>query len=96
MFSRTMLFEDINTIRRSKNSNLKTAKVHFISFSYNIAVHCRVHTAQGKPGKRDFFEKKSGKPQKVREFSDHFYNLRKNSGNFILPNISGGTLRVNE
>ena len=39
----------------------------------------RVRTAQGKPGKpgkRDFFEKNQGKPGKLREFSDHFYNLR--------------------
>ena len=46
----------------------------------------RVRTAQGKPGK-------------LREFSDHFYDLRKNSGNFILPDISdqiGGALRINE
>ena len=53
----------------------------------------------GKPGKRDFFEKIQGKPGKLREFSDHFYNLRENSGNFILPNISdqiGGALRINE
>ena len=62
----------------------------------------RVRTAQGKPGKpgkRDFFEKIQGKPGKLREFSDHFYNLRENSGNFILPNISdqiGGALRINE
>ena len=31
--------------------------------------------------------------------SDHFYNLRENSGNFILPNISDqicGALRINE
>ena len=60
---------------------------------------CRVRTAQGKPGKRDFFEKNQGKPGKLREFFDHFYNLRENSGNFILPNISdqiGGALRINE
>ena len=59
----------------------------------------RVRTAQGKPGKRDFLEKNQGKPGKVKEFSDHFYNLRENSGKFILPNISdqiGGTLRINE
>ena len=62
----------------------------------------RVCTAQGKPGKpgkRDFFEKNQGKPGKFREFSDHFYNLRENSGNFILPNISDqicGALRINE
>ena len=51
----------------------------------------RVRTAQGKPGKpgkRDFFEKNQGKPGKLREFSDHFYNLRENSGNFFLSNIS--------
>ena len=51
----------------------------------------RVRTAQGKPGKpgkRDLFEKNQGKPGKLREFSDHFYNLRENSGNFIVSNIS--------
>ena len=42
----------------------------------------------GKPGKRDFLEKNQGKPGKLREFSDHFYNPRENSGSFILPNIS--------
>ena len=59
----------------------------------------RVRTAQGKPGKRDFSEKNQGKPGKLREFSDHFYNLRENSGNFILPNISdqiGGAIRISE
>ena len=59
----------------------------------------RVRTAQGKPGKRDFFEKNQGKHGKLREISDHFYNLRENSGNFILPNISDqicGALRINE
>ena len=59
----------------------------------------RVRTAQGKPGKRDFFEKSQGKPGKLRGFSDHFYNFRENSGNFILPNISdqiGGALRISE
>ena len=62
----------------------------------------RVRTARGKPGKpgkRDFLKKNQGKPGKLREFSDHFYNLRENSGNFILPNISdqiGGALRINE
>ena len=62
----------------------------------------RVRTAQGKPGKsekRDFFEKNQVKPGKFREFSDHFYNLRDNSGNFILPNISdqiGGAPRIDE
>ena len=40
----------------------------------------RVRTAQGKPGKRDFFEKNQGKPGKLREFSDHFYNLRETQG----------------
>ena len=48
----------------------------------------RVGTAQEKPEKRDFFEKNQGKPGKLREFSDHLYNLRENSGSFILPNIS--------
>ena len=59
----------------------------------------RVHMAQGEPGKRDFFEKNQGKPGKRREFSDHFYNLRENSWNFILPNISdqiGGAIRISE
>ena len=59
----------------------------------------RVRTAQEKPGKRDFFEKNQGKPGKLREFSDHFYSLKENSGNFVLPNISdqiGGALRINE
>ena len=62
----------------------------------------RVRTAQGKPGKPGksyFFEKNQGKPGKLREFSDHFYNLRENSGNFILPNISdqiGGAIRISE
>ena len=59
----------------------------------------RVRTAQGKPGwKKGLFEKNQGKPGKLREFSDHFYNLGENSGNFILPNISdqiGCTLRIN-
>ena len=52
---------------------------------------CRVRMAKGKPGKpgkRDLFEENQGKPGKLREFSDHFYNLRENSGNFILSNIS--------
>ena len=52
-----------------------------------------------KTWKKDVSEKNQGKPGKLREFSDHFYNLRKNSGNFILPNISdqvGGALRINE
>ena len=48
----------------------------------------RVRTAQGKPGKRDFLGKNQGKPGKLREFSDRFYNFRENSGNFTLPNIS--------
>ena len=59
----------------------------------------RVRTAHGKPGKRDFLEKNQGKPGKLREFSDHFYNLRENSGNFILPDISdeiGCPLIINE
>ena len=45
------------------------------------------------------FEKNHGKPGKLREFSDHFYNLRENSGNFILSNISdqiGGAIRITE
>ena len=44
------------------------------------------------------FLKNQGKPGKLRDFSDNFYNLRENSGNFILPNISdeiGGVLRIN-
>ena len=47
----------------------------------------------------DVFEKNQGNLGKLREFSDHFYNLRKNSGNFILSNITdpiGGALRINE
>ena len=85
-----------------------------VAFSVNILIrneniisekpkaNNRVRTAQGKPGKpgkRDFFEKNQGKPGKLREFSDHFYNLRKNSGNFILPTISdliGGAIRISE
>ena len=50
-------------------------------------------------GKGTCFEKNQGKPGKLREFSDHLYNLRENSGNFILPNVSdqiGGALRINE
>ena len=53
----------------------------------------------GKTWKKGLFEKNQGKPGKLREFSDHFHNLRENSGNFILPNISdqiGGALRINE
>ena len=63
----------------------------------------RVRMAQekpGKPGKRDFFKKNQGKPGKLREFSDHFYNLRENSGNFILSNTalpsSLGHLAINQ
>ena len=59
----------------------------------------RVRTAQGKPGKRDFLKKSQGEPGKLREFSDHFYNLRENSWNFILPNVSdqiGGAIRISE
>ena len=75
-----------------------------INLTRIIAQGGRVRTAQGKPGKpgkpgkRDFFEKNQGKPGKLREFSDHFYNLRENSGNVILPNISdqiGGAIRIN-
>ena len=50
-------------------------------------------------GKGTFWEKNQGKLGKLREFSDHFYNFRENSGNFILPNISvqiGCALRMNE
>ena len=60
------------------------------NFSFRIGYY-RVRTAQGKPGKpgkRDLFEKNQGKPGKLREFSYHFYNLRENSGNFIVSNIS--------
>ena len=67
--------------------------------SYFEIISYRVRTAQGKPGKGGFFEKNQGKPGKLREFSDHLYNLRENSGNFILSNISdpiGGALRINE
>ena len=60
----------------------------------------RVHTVQGgKTWKKRPFEKNQGKPGKLGEFSVHFYNLRENSGNFILANISdqiGGALRTNE
>ena len=61
----------------------------------------RVRTAQGKPGKpwKGLLGKSQGKPGKLREFSDHFYNLRENSGNSILPNISdqiGCPLIINE
>ena len=31
--------------------------------------------------KGTFLKKRQGKPGKLREFSDHFYNLRENSGN---------------
>ena len=53
----------------------------------------RVRTAQGKPGKpgkRDFFEKRQGRPGKLREFSNHFYNLRENSGNFLTIFTTSG------
>ena len=33
------------------------------------------------------FEKNQGKPGKLGEFSENFYNLRENSWSFILPNI---------
>ena len=59
----------------------------------------QVRTAQENPGKGDFLEKNQGKPGKLREFSDHFYNIRENSENFILSNISdqiGCALRINE
>ena len=52
-----------------------------------------------KTWKRGLFGKNQGKPGKLREFSDYFYNIRENSGNFILPNISdeiGCALRINE
>ena len=65
----------------------------------SLMVIYRVRMAQRKPGKRDFLEKNQGKPGKLREFSDHFYNLRENLGNFILPNISDQidcALRINE
>ena len=55
--------------------------------------------SSGKTWKRGLFGINQGKHGKLRELSDHFYNLRENSGNFILPNISdqiGGTLRINE
>ena len=53
----------------------------------NLFTFLRVRTSRGKPGKRDFL-KKSGKPGKLREFSDHFYNLRENSRNFQFCQIS--------
>ena len=49
--------------------------------------------------KKRLFGTNQGKPGKLREFSDHFYYLRENSGNFILPNIYdqiGCALRINE
>ena len=52
-----------------------------------------------KTWKKGLFKKNQGKPGKLREFSDHFYNLRENSGNLILPNISdqiGGAIRISE
>ena len=64
-----------------------------------ISLYIRVRTAQGKPGKRDFFEKSQGKPGELREFYDHFYYPMENSGNFVLPNISdqmGGALRISK
>ena len=54
---------------------------------------------RGKPGKGTFFKKNQGKPGKLKEFSGHFYDLRENSGNFILSNIFDpidGALRINE
>ena len=45
------------------------------------------------------FWKKSGKPGKLRELPNHFYNLREHSGNSVSPNISdqiGCALRINE
>ena len=66
---------------------------------WNINFKTQSSYSSGKTWKRDFFERNQGKPGKLREFSDHFYNLRENSGNFILPNISdqiGGALRINE
>ena len=59
----------------------------------------RVRTAQGKPAKRDFFEKKSGKTWKTQGIFWPFLQPQGNSGNFILPNISdqiGAALRINE
>ena len=53
----------------------------------------------GKTWKKGLLGKNQGKPGKLREFSDHFYNLRENSGNFILSKISdqiGCALRINE
>ena len=88
--------KDIKKSEKQKTENLDL----IVTILYQLGkIMYRVRTAQGKPGKRDFFEKIQGKPGKLREFSDHFYNLRENSGNFILPNISdqiGGALRINE
>ena len=84
--------------------NRKTPESWQSQLSLSKAIHKepatnRVRTAQGKPGKGTFWKKNQGKPGKLGEFSDHFYSLRENSGNFILPNISnqiGGALRINK
>ena len=96
---RQIFFNGNTCPRYRRQSACGTGRVELSSTFQAIPVPHRVRTAQGKPGKpgkRDFFEKIQGK---LREFSDHFYNLRENSGNFILPNISdqiGGALRINE
>ena len=48
----------------------------------------RVRTAQGKPGKRDSFEKNQGKPGKLREFSDHFYTTSGKTKGILFCQIS--------
>ena len=42
------------------------------------------------------FGKNQGKPGKLREFSDHFYNFREKSGNFIPHDQIGCPLIINE
>ena len=73
------------------------------SMSDSTAFFCSLFQGSYSSGKiwkkGPFLKKKQGKPGKLREFSDHFYNLKENSGNFILPNIFdqvGGAYRINE
>ena len=77
-----------------------TDKAHsFIRITNVIANHKQGSYSSGKTWKKGLFKKNQGKPGKLREFSDHFYNLGENSGNFILPSISdqrGGAFRINE
>ena len=44
------------------------------------SINNMVRTAQGKPGKRDFFEKNQGKPGKLREFLTIFTTSGKTQG----------------